>query len=232
MDNVFFEEIGVVRGMKKSCRVRYFLYCFLSLLCACTGLDNGFRLQTGDLLFQVGNDRMSDAIYAVTFGENDINYTHVGIALVKNDTIFVIEAISQGVSKTHLDTFLLRSAHINEKPIVAVGRLKSEYRDFIPDAIVCANNLLGKPYDFVFCPDNDAYYCSELIEVSFLNSHNMPIFEPVNMNFRDSTGNLPTYWITHFERHNAEIPENKPGSNPGNLSRSDKIEIIYRYFSL
>ena len=210
--------------------VRCVAYCVLLLLCACTAPDDSFRFQTGDLLFQVGSGRMSSAIYTVTFGESDVNYTHVGIALVKGDTVFVIEAISRGVSKTHIDTFLLRSAHIDEKPVVAVGRLKPEYCGYIPDAVARAKNLLGKPYDFVFGANNDAYYCSELVEVAFLNSQNEPIFEPVNMNFRDSDGNLPTYWITHFEKHNAEIPENEPGSNPGNISRSDKIDIVFRYF--
>ena len=212
--------------------VRLFTYCAILLLCACTAPDDSFRLQTGDLLFQVGSGRMSSAIYTVTFGESDINYTHVGIALVKGDTVFVIEAIPQGVSKTHLDTFLLRSAQIDKKPIVAVGRLKPEYRGYIPDAVARAKNLLGKPYDFVFCAENDAYYCSELVEVAFLNRQNIPIFEPINMNFRDGDVNLPTYWTTHFERHNAEIPENKPGSNPGNMSRSDKIDIVFRYFQI
>jgi len=209
-------------------KLKYFISIFL--FCACTTSVDSFHLQTGDLLFQVGKDSMSDAIARVTVGESNINYTHVGIVLIENDTIFVIEAISSGVSKTLLDTFLLRSAHLEEKPIVAVGRLKQEYREFIPQALIRAQNLLGKPYDFVFDSDNDAYYCSELVEVSFLDRHNMPIFEPISMNFRDVDGNLPTYWIEHFEKHNAVIPENCMGSNPSDLSKSDKIEIVYRYF--
>ena len=211
-------------------KLKYFIHIFVFLFCACTTSIDSFRLQTGDLLFQVDKGRMSEAIAKVTIGENNINYTHVGIVLVKNDTIFVIEAIPSGVSETLLDTFMLRSATLKEKPIVAVGRLKQEYRNVIPNAIVRAENLLGKPYDFVFCPDDDAYYCSELVEVSFLDKQNKPIFEPISMNFRDTDGNLPAYWIKHFEKYNAIIPENSLGSNPGNLSQSDKIEIIYRYY--
>jgi len=212
-------------------KLKYFMLIFLSLFCGCTTSVDSFRLQTGDLLFQVDKGGMSEAIAKVTIGESNINYTHVGIVLVENDATFVIEAIPPvGVSKTPLETFMLRSATLEEKPIVAVGRLKQEYRKLIPQALVRAENLLGKPYDFVFSPDNDAYYCSELVQVSFLNSQNMPIFEPVSMNFRDADGNLPAYWIEYFEKYNAIIPENCPGSNPGDLSKSDKIEIIYRYF--
>jgi hypothetical protein len=135
------------------------------------------------------------------------------------------------VCKTLLDTFLLRSAQLNGKPVVTVGRLKQEYHEAIPQAIVNAKKLLGKLYDYVYSPDNDAYYCSELVTLSFLNEQGEPIFETVNMNFRDADGNMPAYWIEHFEKYDAEIPENRPGSNPSDLSKSDKIEIVYRYFS-
>jgi hypothetical protein len=119
---------------------------------------------------------------------------------------------------------------VKGKPIAAVGRLKQEYREHITQALAHAENLLGKPYDYVYSPDNDAYYCSELVMLSFLDIQNMPIFEPVRMNFRGADGKIPTYWIEYFEKFNSEIPENCLGSNPGSLSKSDKIEIVFRYF--
>ena len=213
-------------------KLTYSGYIFLFLFYACTTTSvKDFYLQTGDLLFQVGeNSELNEAITEVTFGESNIHYTHVGIVLVEDDTVFVIEATPPKVCKTLLDTFFLRSAKFSENPIIAVGRLKQEYRETIPQAITFAKKLLGKPYDYVYSPDNDAYYCSELVTLIFLDSRNMPIFETISMNFRDTNGNLPTYWIEHFEKHNAEIPENCPGSNPCDLSGSDKIEIVYNYF--
>jgi hypothetical protein len=212
-------------------KLKYFIFLFLILFCACATSVESFRLQTGDLLFQVGKSSgMNEAISDATFGESNIHYTHVGIVFVENDTIFVIEATPPKVCITHLDTFLLRSAYLAEKPIVVVGRLKQEYREIIPQAIIRAKKLLGKPYDFVFSPENDAYYCSELVILSFIDNQNMPIFETVSMNFRDADGNLPRYWIEHFEKHNALIPENCQGSNPCDLSKSSKIEIVYRFY--
>jgi len=206
---------------------------FLFLFCVCATSNGDFHFQTGDLLFQAGNSsELNGAIAGATFGENNIHYTHAGIVSVEKDTVFVIEATPPVVCKTLLDTFLLRSATLAGKPVVAVGRLKPEYRKIIPQSVVRAKKLLGKPYDYIYSPDNDAYYCSELIMLSYLNSQNMPIFEPVSMNFRDDNGNLPAYWIEHFEKYNATIPENCPGSNPGDLSRSDKIEIVYRFFEI
>jgi hypothetical protein len=212
--------------------MKYFVYIFPFLFYACTATSvNDFRLQTGDLMFQAGkSSELNEAITGTTIGENMIHYTHVGIVSVENDTVFVIEATPPEVCKRPLDTFILRSANFAEKPVVAVGRLKQEYCETIPQAIAFAKKLLGKPYDYVYSPDNDAYYCSELVTLSFLDSRDMPIFELVSMNFRDADGNLPKYWIEHFEKFNAVIPENCSGSNPGDLSKSDKIEIVYRYF--
>ena len=213
-------------------QLTYFILPFFFFFYACTTSSvKGFHFQTGDLVFQVEkSSELNDAIAEVTFGESNIHYTHVGIVSVENDTVFVIEAIPPKVCKTLLDTFLLRSANLTEKPIVSVGRLKQKYRESIPQAIATAKNLLGKPYDYIYSPDNDAYYCSELVTHSYLNNNDKPIFEPVRMNFRDANGNLPTYWIEHFKKYHAVIPENCMGSNPSDLSKSNKIEIVYRYF--
>ena len=211
--------------------MKLFIHSILVLFSACTTVDKGFFLQTGDLLFQVGKSSgLNEAIAGVTKGESDIHYTHVGIVSVENDVVFVIEATPPQVCITLLDTFLLRSAKLAEKPVVAVGRLKQEYRETIPHAIIRARSLLGKPYDYVYSPDYDAFYCSELVTYSFIDRQNRPVFEPVSMNFRDADGNFPAYWIAHFEKYNADIPENQPGSNPGDISRSDRIEIVFRYF--
>jgi uncharacterized protein YycO len=194
-------------------------------------LAGDFRLQTGDLLFQAGeSSKLSDAIAEVTSGNDNIPYTHAGIVSIENDTVFVIEATTPAVCKTLIDTFLIHSATIEGKPAVAVGRLKSEYREMIPQAIENAKKQLGKPYDYIYDPDNDAYYCSELIYISFLNVTGKPIFPSQSMTFRDTDGNFPLYWIEHFEKYQAEIPEGRAGTNPGDLSKSDRIEIIYRYF--
>ena len=211
--------------------MRYFFQIGLFLCCSYAVFAEDFRLQTGDLLFQFGkSSELNEAIAEATSGESHIHYTHVGIVSVENDTVFVIEATPPMVCITLLDTFLLRSAYSAEKPVVAVGRLKEEYREIIPKAIVQAKKLLGKPYDYVYSSDSDAYYCSELVILSFTDQQDIPVFETVQMNFRDADGKMPTYWIEHFEKYNAVIPENQLGSNPGDLSKSDKIEIVYRYF--
>jgi uncharacterized protein YycO len=192
--------------------------------------DN-FHLQNGDLLFQVGESSdFSNAIADVTSGKDRIHYTHVGIVLIENDTVFVIEAATPTVCKTPVDTFLAKSKTINGKPLVSVARLKPEYQSIIPQAIMNVGKQLGKPYDYVYEPDNDAYYCSELVYISFLSEKGNPVFESKQMTFRDSEGNTPAFWIEHFKKHKADIPEGREGTNPGDLSKSRIIEMVYYYF--
>ena len=38
-------------------------------------------------------------------------------------------------------------------------------------------------------------------------------------------------WIDYFNKLNIPIPENQPGINPGGISLSKKIDIIYNYMN-
>lgn len=207
------------------------LVCFvLSAWMAAAQEDFSFR--TGDILFQVGRSgSFNDAISAATSGKNDINYTHVGVVSIENDTVWVLEATMPFVAKTTLDKFLSRSRMEDGKPVVSVGRLKCRYRRLIPGAIGKMESLIGKPYDYVFDPDNDAYYCSEIIYISFVRPNGKAVFESKPMTFRDkNTGEFPPGWITHFERHKATIPEGVEGTNPGDMSRSRIIRSLDHLF--
>ena len=84
-----------------------------------------------------------------------------------------------------------------------------------------AKSLVGKPYDNAFLPDNDAYYCSEFIQVVFGD-----IFESKPMNWRDADGNLPEYWTKHFEELNMPVPEGIAGTNPTDISRSPLLKKL------
>ncbi|MDR1197588.1 MAG: hypothetical protein LBK94_01055 [Prevotellaceae bacterium] len=204
----------------------------LTCLLVCTAnIFAQFSLQSGDLLFQAGKSTaLSDAIAQVTSGADSVNYTHVGIVSIENDKIFVIEATTPKVRKVIIDSFLNDARKIDGKPIVAVGRLQSKYFDIIPQAIKNAEAYIGKPYDYVYSPDNDEYYCSELVYLAFKNKKGKPIFKAKKMTFCDDKGNMTAEWIRHFAKYNAPIPAGRQGTNPGDMSKSKEITIIYRYF--
>ena len=195
---------------------------------------SNFNLQTGDLLFQdLDCGSFCDAIEKVTCGYNGAKFSHIGIAAFDSIThnFVVIEAVSPRVKKTPLDTFLSRSCDKNNNPKVVVGRLKDKYRYLIPLAIAKARKLIGKQYDNVFDIHNDKYYCSELIyQIFYLANNNKPVFQLQPMTFNDpDTRKYFKIWVDYFNNLKIPIPEGKLGINPGSISRSDKINIIFEY---
>lgn len=195
--------------------------------------SGGFVVQEGDLLFQDGDcGSFCEAIKKVTFGIDDLSFSHIGI--VKKDELgnwMVLEAVSEGVVLTELDTFLLRNIDAQGKPKVVVGRLKEDYSPLIPDALKHGEKYMGKPYDHVFDIENDAYYCSELIYLIFKEANKgIDVFNLEPMTFVDpETGKTFPAWEKYYNALGARIPENDPGLNPGNISRSDKLMIFYPY---
>lgn len=174
-------------------------------------------LQTGDLLFL--NDNKSAMEKAITASTGE--YSHV--ALVERDStndVWVIEASPKyGVQRIPYSQFE------RENNLGFFGGNIDIYRLTVPFdtamVIARAQSLVGKSYDNAFLPDNDAYYCSELIQVAFGD-----IFPSKPMNWRDAKGNLPEYWIKHFEELGIPVPEGVPGTNPTDMSRSPLLKML------
>jgi hypothetical protein len=197
------------------------------------GCRQNFTPQAGDLLFQDSDcGVLCDAIEKVTEGYQGMNFSHIGIvAKDANDNFVVIEAVSSGVQATPLQSFLSRSFDNKGRPKVVVGRLKEPYLYLIPSALKEAFTLRGKPYNKVFVIGNDTYYCSELIYEIFLRANdNKPLFLLQPMTFKDpDTGVTLPAWKEYFSRLNVPVPEGQPGINPGTISRSPVLTIVYEY---
>ena len=212
-------------------RYAYFLSILILVLGACDS-NSSLEWQEGDILFQDGDcGDFCDAIRKVTSGYDDRDFSHNGILAKTEDEWYVLEAISKGVSKTPLQDFLYR--HVDEagNPKIIVGRLKAPHQALIPDALIHASSLIGKPYDAYFDLENDAYYCSELIHLSLQKANRgNPVFTLHPMTFKDPDSQ-ETFgiWVSYFEKLETEIPENQPGLNPGGMSLDPAIDIIYDF---
>jgi len=214
----------------------YFLFClsFFILFLSCENKNDEFNLQTGDLLFSVGKEEsgLHNAIQSSTGQNTELAFTHVGIVNVENEKTHVLEAIpSGGVVKTPLEDYFENSAFVDNKYLIAVGRVKKEFEYIIPNAIKNAEKNLGKKYDFAYDESNDEFYCSELVRFAYLDSLQNPIFESLSMTFKNSkTNSIDAYWVQHFEKLGKPVPEGEPGTNPADMSKSPVIEIVYRYY--
>lgn len=182
-----------------------------------TLLQTGWAQQTGDLLFLKEN--RSDMEQAITASTGA--YTHV--ALMERDSadeVWVIEAVpKKGVQRIPYSQFEIENLLKSFPESCDIYRLTVPFDTAA--VIARAKSLVGKPYDDAFLPDNDAYYCSELIEVAFGG-----LFEAKPMNWRDADGNLPAYWVEHFRGLNMPVPEGILGTNPTDLSRSSLLKKL------
>jgi uncharacterized protein YycO len=207
---------------------------FLAYSCGDTAKNpQVFTLQEGDLLFQDSDcGEFCDAIEAVTVGVDGYNFSHVGLLMRAEDgALKVMEAVSRGVILTPLDSFLNRSFDANRQPKVVVGRMKTQFKGFVPSAIDFIHSKMDAPYDYNFNLENDSFYCSELIHLAFQHANNgKPIFETPPMTFKaPNTDSTFAIWVAYFEDLKEPIPEGKSGLNPGNMSRSPYLDIVHRY---
>ena len=165
------------------------------------------QLHEGDLLFHVVSQ--GNAITDVTPGMID----HVAIVTERDS---VIEGVWKWLKITPIDSLRQQDGHY------LVGRVKGIDSK---QSIANAKHYLGRPYDRLYLPDNDAIYCSELVQFSFVNKHGNRLFTPIPMSFHDASGRITDYWIHFYAKHHMEVPEGKPGTNPGELSQRKEIRI-------
>ena len=164
-------------------------------------------LHTGDLLFHVVSQ--GNAITDVTPGMID----HVAIVMSPNS---VIEAVGKGVKTTPIDSLRQQDGYY------LMARVKgADSKQSLRNAL----QYLGRPYDRLYLPDNDAIYCSELVQLSFVDKHGKRLFSPIPMSFHDATGRITDYWRQFYAKHQLEVPEGEPGTNPGELSQRTNVKL-------
>ena len=187
-----------------------------------------YNIKEGDIFFQdLDSSPLCEAIEKVTNGVNNKNFSHVGICIIQNSEYYILEAFTNGVDLTKIEDFIQRSLNENGKPKVTIGRLNPKYHHLIKTALERGRSLIGKKYDELFIIGNDKYYCSELIYEMFLHP-NYNLFELEPMTFKEpDSKEFMEVWIDYFNHFSQNIPEGKPGLNPGGISRSENIDIIY-----
>lgn len=173
-------------------------------------------------------------------------YTHVAIVecpserqLYEDQTtvppapkdIFVIEALpDKGVVRRPLEDFFndlynqVQDTSFSVLSYVTYMRLNINLN--IPKVMMRLHSLVGKPYDDVFLPGNDKYYCSELVYETYLDDEGNHIFDLVPMNFKDSDGYIIPYWQEYFDSISMLVPQNVPGTNPTQLSQSNLLHTF------
>ena len=181
------------------------------------------QLFEGDLLFvaQAGDN----AITQVTQGIDSLAIDHVAILHRiggESGPLYALEAIPrQGVVLTPIDSLVAREQGVT----FVVQRVEDV------DAASSVRNALryvGQPYDDLFLPGDSAIYCSELVQLSYVDRQGRALFGTIPMSFHDATGRITDYWTEFYRNRGMAVPEGMPGTNPGELSRRPQmLKIVY-----
>lgn len=183
----------------------------------------GQQLREGDLLFCCSDT--ANAITSVTTGLQDMPIDHVAIVhYIGGEQLglpYVIEAVKPAVCLTPLDTFLCENGRVLQ------GRVNADC-DIVASIKRCLM-LVGKPYDDLYLQGDSAVYCSELVQMCFIDPSGKLVFDLVPMSFHDATGQVTDYWQEFYQARGMKVPEGEPGSNPGELSRREQVTILGWY---
>lgn len=201
-----------------------FLFTILFLAIGCGSRKDGLR--SGDLIFvglpvayDAETGTMDAAITSATGEEGAVNLIHVAIAEVQGDSVWIIDAtIAHGVDRHPLDTFLTDfTLRDGSYPEFIVKRVKGIDADA---AVERAKSFCGRAYDLRFLPDNDDLYCTELVQMSYLDKSGKPVFESEPMNWLAADGTMPAYWEWLFGQLGMDVPQGLPGTNPQRMAQS------------
>ncbi len=186
--------------------------------------SNGTEIKTGDILFR-GNtaQRLSEAINKVTQTAPKHNYTHMGVCVVKNDTVWVYHASpSNGVCKQLLPQFMVPDT--NNIYHTDLYRVKKQYSKIVFQVPINADKYIGQPYDSTYIIENKGFYCSEYIYELFKEEN---IFQLDSMTFKNpGTNEYNSIWVDYYNHLEIDIPEGKLGCNPNKMSESENIIFI------
>ncbi|GLB50354.1 hypothetical protein Y10_27220 [Neptunitalea sp. Y10] len=197
------------------------------MCCPILVLAQNVAVKTGDILFRESStSSLSEAIDNVTQTGKETHYSHMGIAEVVGDSIYVLHAAPEcGSARVPLEEFM----HPKEDSIklyrrVTAYRLKQPYQKFIPSAIEKAKTMMGKPYNYSYVMNDSSYYCSDFVYRSFQKDS---IFKLNPMTFKNpKTGEFHQGWIDFYQELGIPIPEGKPGCNPNGMAANDKLVLL------
>ena len=190
------------------------------------------HLRNGDLIFvgdpaeyNADSSSMDAAISAATGKEGQLNITHVAIAEVADDGVWIIDATPKdGVNRCTLESFLSKNTREDgSHPEYIVKRVKDTDAGA---AVARAKRYIGRRYDLCFLPENEELYCSELVQKCYLDASGAAVFESEPMNFLAADGTMPPYWEQLFEAMGMAVPQGVPGTNPQRMSESDRLKTV------
>ncbi|MEP0843365.1 MAG: hypothetical protein HRF43_11735 [Phycisphaerae bacterium] len=125
-------------------------------------------LKPGDVIFRLSNTELAGGLvdFSKTIAEcTESQMSHASLVRhVGPDGVIVADVTPAGVARRYLVDWWLDGTRN-----LVVCRLKPEYAYLIPEVLAELDRLIAADvmYDDKFSPDNDRYYCTELVDHCF-----------------------------------------------------------------
>lgn len=171
-------------------------------------------------------ENLSGAIDRVTQTNVKTAYDHIALIEIIADSTFVLHANpSAGSVRELFSEFLAREKEHTRQ--YNVYRLQPTYQHAIPNAVLQAKQLLGRPYNHTYILNDDSLYCSDFIERIFRADR---IFALEPMTFIDpATQEIDAFWKTYYQKLGVAVPEGLPGCNPNGMAASHKLDYVGKW---
>ena len=188
------------------------------------------EFETGNLIFIYDTTGMGSAIQSSTEWDSlEPAFTHVAITECTDSGVYVIDATpTLGVARRPLLDFICSVLDTNAGyNFVSIAKYYYVDVPFDTAALIeRMHSFIGRPYDPYFLPNNGRLYCSELVQECFFDQQGHRLFPYKPMNFYASDGTLPAYWKHHFDSLGVAVPQDMPGTNPNDMSRSPILHLF------
>ena len=128
-------------------------------------------LKTGDVILTKGYSFFSYGMRILH--PTKIDYSHVGIVYIKNDSVFIINATPTPVNMDQNDHVVIEllEAHISSNRVQAASiyRMQPDQWKLIPELVNAAikNSECQTEFDRELSLTNDVFYCTEFVSKCF-----------------------------------------------------------------
>ena len=200
--------------------MRHLFIILFSTLCVMCGRAQE-QVLVGDLLFAYSTSTALAISQSTVHDNTSLPIYHVAIATWVGDKLYALEAIDEGVVATPYEKFVERTM---SKGGMLIGRLRD--RSGVEQSVRNAMEHIGKPYDDLYMIDTQEIYCSELVQLSYVNGRGQRLFPLIHMSFHDSQGRILSYWREHYAKHGMAVPEGALGTNPAQIASDPAVEIV------
>ncbi len=184
-------------------------------------MAQGYRPQTGDILFQTSQSDESRAIQIATRSP----YSHVGVVFIRDDKPFVLEAV-EPVQFTPMNIWIKKGArgtYVAKRLVDSDSILTKEN---LAELLAVGKSYIGKHYDDQYQWSDSAMYCSELVWKLYREALGIEISALTKLKSFDLAD--PVVSAKLKERYGINIPYDEPVAAPATIFESKVLTTVYQ----